>query len=354
VTGLTWLYDHPDVGSWPFCLTFVRGVDAHSVLRRFGAEPGDAFDARATIPFGAVQDPPVVMVRRSGEWTVALEENIPAQGTRPEVLRRVSADTETVAIYNDIGKGNNEFAHALNGEIVTAVTTSIPPHWRGSEPGRLRSLAEEIAQVDDDDSGPLDLEVLLALAEGVFGVSLDPADLDHRSWLAAPMLPVLDDLPAPRLDQTTPRVGDPVLDLMLAYVPETSLTRILAVRCDRVLAEVGFDDHPVLVNAIRDALAGQEQHAMDDTPLGLALRAVALKDPNAAAMLRRVLAGRHLDAFPSDVFLHRVASKPGWRDQFIADLGDLDVPAGELRAAEEARCEQERRLRPRARFQDRA
>jgi hypothetical protein len=120
MTGLTWLANQADVGSWPFCLTFVRGGTEREA---FGADPDDAVAARAVIPFGEAHDPPRVMVGRSGEWVFALEENIPAQGMRPEVLRRVSARTEAVAIYNDIGKGNDEFAHAWPKESSGSLST---------------------------------------------------------------------------------------------------------------------------------------------------------------------------------------------------------------------------------------
>jgi hypothetical protein len=283
------------------------------------------------------------MVGRSGEWVFALEENIPAQGTRPEVLRRVSARTEAVAVYNDIGKGNDEFAHAVNGEVITAVTATIPPHWRGSEPDRLRPLAEEIALDDDGESGPLGLEALLALAEGVFGISLDEEDL-RRPLVAASMLPVLDDLPAPRPTQARPRVDDPVISLLMAHAPDESLTRILSVRCGRIMAEAGVSDHVVLVDAIRDALAGETRCVTDDELLGVALRTAALKDAKAAVMLRFVLAGRRWDALTTDFYLHRVTRTPGWREQFIADFGDFGIPASDMRAAEEAHRARERRL----------
>src|ERR1700743_3450857 len=156
-------------------------------------------------------------------------------GTRPAVLRRVSVRTEAVAIYNDIGKVNDEFVHAFNGEVITALMTSIPPSWGGSEPDRLRSLAEEIALEDDGESGPLGLDVLLALAEGVFGISLDEEDLSGP-LIAAPMLPVLDDLRAPWPTEARPRVSDPVISLLLAHVPDESLTRVLSVRCGRIMA----------------------------------------------------------------------------------------------------------------------
>jgi hypothetical protein len=345
VTGLTWLADQPDVGSWPFCLTFVRGATEREVFEGFGADPDDKFDSRATIPFGEVHDRPTVMVGRSGEWVFALEENIPAQGTRPEVLRRLSARTEAVAVYNDIGKDNDEFAHAVNGEVITALTTTVPPYWWGSEPDRLRSLAEEIALDDDGESGLLGLEVLLALAEGVFGISLGEEALS-RPLVAAPMLPVLDDLPAPRPTETRPRVSDPVSSLLLAHVPDESLTRVLSVRCGRIMAEAGVSDHAVLVDAIRDALAGETRSVTDDEPLGVALRTAALNDrAEAAAMLRLVLAGRRFDALTTDFYLHRITQRPGWREQLIADFGDLGIPASDMRAAEEAHRAQEHRFR---------
>jgi hypothetical protein len=344
VTGLTWLGDQPDVGSWPFCLTFVRGSTEREVLEGFGADPDDAGVAGATIPFGEARDRPTVMVGRSGEWVFALEENVPAQGTRPEVLRRLSARTEAVAIYNDIGKGNDEFAHAFNGEVITALTTTIPPSWGGSEPDRLRSLAEEIALDDDGESGPLGLEVLLALAEGVFGISLDEEDL-RRPLIAAPMLPVLDDLPASRPTQARPHVSDPVISLLLAHVPDESLTGVLSVRCGRVMAEARVSDHVVLVDAIRDALAGETRSVTDDEPLGVVLRTAALHHARAAAMLRLVLAGRRFDALTADFYLHLITRTPGWREQLIADFGDLGIPASDMRAAEEAHRAQEHRFR---------
>lgn len=344
MTGLTWLGDQPDVGSWPFCLTFVRGSTEREVLEGFGADPDEAVPGHATIPFGEAYDRPRVMVGRSGEWVFALEENIPAHGTRPEVLRRLSARTEAVAIYNDIGKGNHEFAHAFNGEVITALMTSMPPSWGGSEAERMRSLAEEIALDDDGESGPLSLDVLLALAEGVFGISLGEEDLS-RPLAAAPILPVLDDLPAPRPAEGRPRVSDPVISLLLAHVPDESLTRVLSVRCGRVMAEAEVSGHIVLVDAIQGALASETRSVTDDEPLGVALRTAGLKDTKAAAMLRYVLAGRHFDALTTDFYLHRITPTPGWREQFIADFGDLGIPASDMRAAEEAHRVQERRFR---------
>jgi hypothetical protein len=180
-----WLANSKDAGNWPFCLTFVHGVDVEEVFRGFGADLAHVRSAVPGIPFPDPNAPPQVLGRQSGDWTTVLDYGMPPRGLRPEVLRTVSATSEAVSIYNDIAKLSHEFVHAYNGEIVTAVTASIPPHWRGSQPDRLRPLAEDLCEAFDVGDTP-SLEVLLALAEGVFGLSLDPEDL-RVPWRAAPL-----------------------------------------------------------------------------------------------------------------------------------------------------------------------
>jgi hypothetical protein len=332
MSGLTWLA--ADADSWPFCFTFVRGSDERAVFEAFGADPRDAIPVPPNEFVSAPPGPSMVRVGRAGDWIFALEEDVrQPQGTRPEVLRRVSRGTEAVAIFSEIAKSNHEFAHARDGELIAAVTTDLPLEWSGSDPARLIPLAEELGLRDEADADLDDLEVLLALAEGVFGISLDEADLD-RPWPAAPVLPVLDDLPGLRPGVPAPRSGDPVLDLLMARIPDDGLSRILAIRVERV--SPGLGDTPELAAAISAALAGGQRGVTDDDPAGIALRRAALHQPDIVRMLRYVLAGRRRDALISDAVLHKRAGTPGWREQFIADLGDLDVPADEMRAAEAA------------------
>lgn len=282
MAGLTWLGDRPGTENWPFCLTFVRGSGEREVFQAFGADPGDAVLARPGAPVPEAAGAPVVRVGRSGEWLVALEENIPPQGTRPEVLCRVSAGAEAVAIYNDIGKFNHEFAHALDGEIIAAVITSVPPHWWGSDPDRLIPLATELGLGDGGGDDLTPLEALLALAE-------------------------------------------------------EALARIVAVRVNRILAATGLGKHAGLASAVQSAVAGEEEHVTDDDPVGVTLRRAVREHPDAVLVLRFVLAGRLREALAADVQRERRSRAPGWRDQFIADLGDVPVDPDEIRAAEEAR-----------------
>jgi len=186
-----WLGDAPYAGSWPFCLTFVRGAAGEQVLAAFGAGPvPDAGIMPRSAPAAAQSGLPLLLLRPAGDWLAALEQHIPPRGVRPDVLRRVSVAAEAVSIYQDIGKQNHEFAHAADGEVISAVTTSVPARWWGSDPDRLRPLAHELGMPNgpsaDTDLTPL--QALLALAEGVFGLSLDQADLD-RPWRAARLQP---------------------------------------------------------------------------------------------------------------------------------------------------------------------
>ena len=65
----------------------------------------------------------------------------------------------------------------------------------GRRSGRLQPLAKELGLGGAADSDLTNLEVLLALAEGGFGLSLEEADLD-QPWRAAPIRPRPDDRPA--------------------------------------------------------------------------------------------------------------------------------------------------------------
>jgi hypothetical protein len=208
--GLTWLVQQPGSRGFPgfLCITFVRGSDERAVLAGLGVDPDDA------MPPGDPEfaSTPGITIVRSGEWLVALEDAVYARGIRPDVLLRLSAGTEVVVIYEDIGKGNHQFAHAVDGEVITAVTTTMPPSWGGTQPDRLRPLAEELGMghedgsLSDSDYDMGGLELLLLLAEVAVGLSLDEADL-NRPLLKVPDQPD-DPTPRPRADAPpAPLVG---------------------------------------------------------------------------------------------------------------------------------------------------
>jgi hypothetical protein len=168
-------------------MTFVRGSDERAVLAGLGVDPEDAMlpgDPEFT-------STPGITIVRSGDWLVALEDAVYARGIRLDVQLRLSAGTEVVVFYEDTGKGNNQFAHVVDGEVITSVMTTVPPSWGGTQPDRLRSLAEELGMSHADGS-PSDsdydlggLEPLLLIAEVAVGLSVDEADL-NRPLLRVP------------------------------------------------------------------------------------------------------------------------------------------------------------------------
>jgi len=200
--GLTWLVQQPGSRGFPgwMCMTFVRGSDERAVLAGLGVDPDGAMPPTAP----EFSSTPGITIVRSGGWLVALETAAWPRGIRPDVLRRLSADTEVVVVFEDIAKGNHEFAHAVGGEIITAVTTTAPPNWGGTQPDRLRPLAEELGMQHEDGSPGSDyydlgdLEILLLIAEAACGLSLDEADLGS-ALLKVPDQPA-DPTPRPRAD----------------------------------------------------------------------------------------------------------------------------------------------------------
>lgn len=369
-SGLGWLADR----GWPGCLVFVRGVPVDHVLRAFGADPEEAVLRAAgepvPAPEGMTEAAPVIRVGQAGDWVVVIDGDVPPQGVRPEVLCRVSADGgEAVALYQDIGKLNHEFVHAYNGEIVTAVTASIPPCWGGSQPDRLRPLAEELCEAFDAGGTP-SLEVLLALAEGAFGLRLAPSDFE-RPMRSARILPPLD-RPVRLLGQEFHIGNDPVLDLLLNRAGRPALTVIASVRIHRLMAETGLDSYPELVTAVEDATAGQGRSPADEDPAGKVLRRLIrakeeaesylamlgnghrppfpveelplrVRRGDAARLVRLLLDGGHPGRIlVSEVLGQQIWDAKGWqeplswRPRFIADFRDVEIPPAELRAAEAA------------------
>lgn len=341
--GLHWLAENAH--SSPDGFTFVRTGDPATVLAAFGAVPEDAVEP---------EDPDnetYVRLCPAGDWLLVAEQNIPSEGTRPEVLRRVSAGTEAVSVYNDIGKAQHQFGYAADGDVVTTLTMSVPWHWQGSEPDRFADLLTELADEPDD------WAALLALVEGVFGVSVERPDLvTHQTDTR--ILPVLDDL-LPRLPAGYRlSTGDPVVDLYVEHADPAALASVATIRSLRALAAAGLDPDGILGTAIRTGTP-----VSDDDPVGLELRRLShaktmaenylsgvvhtrlslsedelrqrIQRGTVASAARMVLAGRYRRALIGEIATQRRVDVPGWRERVLADLAGVDVPEADLRAAEQ-------------------
>ncbi|GAA1374173.1 hypothetical protein GCM10009612_69250 [Streptomyces beijiangensis] len=107
-----------------FCLTFVHGVDASELLDRFGAlartradrTRGVANEESRSWTSGYL---PTVRAGRTGEWAFGIEEGR-WEGSRGEVLRRLSRGTRAVSLFFS---GFTKLSFYENGELVTVYDT---------------------------------------------------------------------------------------------------------------------------------------------------------------------------------------------------------------------------------------
>jgi hypothetical protein len=184
--GLVWLADSPLARSrGGFCLTFVRGSTEAEVFAAFGADAREAVRRR----WHDLQDDMHVQVGRAGDWLFALEVNS-ANGTRPDVLRRLSAGGEAVAVRGTSYTLHHQFGYAAGGDLVAAVHTFLPGDWQGSDPGRFQAVAREAGLGRPQSPGaPKYLQAVLTVTEEVSGVTLGQPDLD-RPWPAAELPPL--------------------------------------------------------------------------------------------------------------------------------------------------------------------
>jgi hypothetical protein len=176
--------------------TFVRGAAEGAVLAAFGVvEPG--FPTKTgRAPWPERYDRPVlpsVQVGRLGEWIVVMGENIPAEGTRAEVLRRMPAGSEAVSVYYDIGKYQHEFGYAVGGEVVATLWAGWPRGGGGSDPQRFRPAASELGLTDDpppESARELDpYDAIGMMIERMVGLRWQPGEItDVSEWV--PILPV--------------------------------------------------------------------------------------------------------------------------------------------------------------------
>jgi hypothetical protein len=357
--GLMWLSE-ADYESDPLCLTFVRGANEREVFAGFGADPAGAVPARLGDALPGPGTESGVRVARSGEWLIAIEDGIPPQGTRPEVLRRLSAGGEAIALYQDIGEGDHEFVYAADGDIVAGVVTTEPTDWYGNDPEPIAARARELGLNGDSDDDDTDWEILLTLAQERFGLSMDGEDL-NRPWPAARMLPLLGELPPPT--PAKPAIGDPVVDLLLGHATEQTLRSVTSLRVGRLLEESGLAGYSELASAAQRIRTGPEQQVDDHGPVGLLLRRLArdaargdhdlavgqshpgfseeqtrerIRCGKVAWVLRFALAGRYRQALVNEMLLQRAEHPETWHQQAADDLAGVAVPAADMAAAERA------------------
>jgi hypothetical protein len=164
-----------------FCWTVVTSndrtpVDLAAVVRRLGGDPADLVDRDpADADAYADDDRCLWFVRQVGSAVVLLEVNN-FQGSRPEVLRRLSSDGHVVhsAFWNI--EHDNDLNHAVDGTVVTSFDGEFAEQRYGSEPDALETDRVPLWAAAGEDGWQA---AMLALVEIRTGVALDETWFDR-------------------------------------------------------------------------------------------------------------------------------------------------------------------------------
>jgi hypothetical protein len=228
------------------CLTFVRARDPHRVAAAFGAVAGQArnldFEEFCEEAFAHHDKFPVIGLRRTGDWILVAEDN-GGQGSRPEVLRRVSTGAEAVSAFWDT-EGLTRFTHAAQGDVRTSFEALMPECRDGTRPDALEEARAGLPWSADDVDRP---SLMLALGARITGQALTPEVFDG-DFLTYPVAAWLPDLPETPESVPDPADGDypPELIAALRGASREAQRRAVGVVARQALECADCLDHPVL------------------------------------------------------------------------------------------------------------
>ncbi|WP_285490476.1 DUF6461 domain-containing protein [Amycolatopsis taiwanensis] len=218
------------------CVTMVKTTDVDAVLRGFGGMASEA----ETIPLDEAweyfEDTYTVALCRQGEYVFAIEDN-GFQGSRPEVLRRVSRLGETVSSFWNVN-ALTRFSYAVDGRVKTSFEAGANSWREGEDPDCLASLVEEI----DWELGHRP-EGMLALAARVTGQPFSEEWLSGE-FLIAPIVERVEDVLPVTLGYEQLEYDHPVLAAALRRADDESLLTVARAAVDEVVASAGLSEVP--------------------------------------------------------------------------------------------------------------
>ncbi|MFF2123803.1 hypothetical protein ACFVW1_00065 [Streptomyces olivochromogenes] len=198
---------------------------------------------------------PMVRAGSVGGWAYATQEGGAAQFTRPEVLRRVSADTRAVAltrrgpevqvtVAEDGVPGPEGVRHVLSPR------EGGGDRWPGSTAAYARFLAE---------------------LEGEFGITYRPDDDTDAELTSALLLPVLEDVDRDA-GQYVGTVRDFDLATLIERTPPARLRTAMAAQLGRLAAETRFDVYDEVSDALARTTRGETVDLTPDSLLDVRIR----------------------------------------------------------------------------------
>ena len=237
------------------CLTFVRSAEVQPVAAAFGGldEHARTLDLEEFCEEAYVHHEQYSMLalRRCGDWVLAVEDDS-GQGTRQEVLRRVSGGTSAVSVFWD-AEGAARFSHANGGSVRTTFEAALPEHREGTHPDGLERLRAGLPRHTAGSGGSVG--TMLALAARLTGEELRPECFEGR-FATYPVAAWPDDLP--RAAQA--REHPPELVRALHTADGRRRRRAALAVARRVLEVAECQEHPVIratLQALSDGRADQ-------------------------------------------------------------------------------------------------
>jgi cell wall assembly regulator SMI1 len=241
-------------------VVFAEHLTPAELLRRLGALPDTVRPRTHARARKAAESPwaayrPMVRVGSTGGWAYAIQEGGAAQFTRPEVLRKVSADTRALALTR------------RGPEVQVTVTEDGVPNPEGV--GHVLSPRE-----GGSDSWPGSTAAyarFLAELEGEFGIAYRPDDDTDVELTSALLLPVLEDV-----DGASNRYVGVVrhfdLAALIERTPPARLRTAMAAQLARLAAETRLDVYDEVSDALARTTRGESVHLAPDSPLDLRIR----------------------------------------------------------------------------------
>jgi hypothetical protein len=287
------------------CLVLVAGASLDRIVSAFG---GSSVTAGGRESLG----PSDVGVRAGEAWSLAVEHN-GWQGSRLEVLRRLSAGTRAVSVFWNVN-GVTRFRYVVDGVVMTGID---PPSRWGVDPSGLDALGGDLPWETDPASA------MVTLAGRLTG------EPPLEEWVRGPLAiagivtPWPDD-PAP-LDPTLMPLtySDPTLAWALRHAPAARLRSVALLAADGVAAEAGLPSGNDLDRLSRQIASARRKGKL--TPLAAAQQESAVK-------ARRAL------ALPDPLFAAMTAAEkasPVLRAVLMHELGDPPPPSGSLGLSDE-------------------
>jgi hypothetical protein len=265
VSAVEWL--PPAEGRW-YCLTLVLDLAPNEVFTAFGGVTLEIAEAGTSGAVTADPGMPNVRVGSSGGGSFALESSS-AQGERPEVLRRLSRNTQAVSVGlapHDLPRLRWYQGGTMQAELVL----NTPERALGPQAARVTELLDADAELRDRLQGFDHRRLLpggIELAERLIGLTVDPAQ-DATVLPGGLVLPRLEDPVAPEVTRSAQ------VSAWIEAADDQAAAQAVATQARRVASDWHLDEYPQVDQWITQ-LDEHDGPPDDDEPYPVLLRRLA-------------------------------------------------------------------------------